>query len=210
MRILPLLLISAISIAGPGFAEGIKIIGKGSIKPSEKAPAQAPAAEAPAAEAPAAEAPADPVTEGTAGNVAETTAPDGIVTASDPKSIVAALQEYGVAAKLEADDDGDPVIRLKISGANSNIYFYGCDDNHADCRSIAFSAGFDLNEPYTPEKANEWNNNKRFSKSYVSEDGSAQIEMDVNMIGGITTDGFADTIDWWDYSLGEYKTFIGW
>lgn len=208
MRILPLLLISALSVASPALAEGIKIIGKGSIKPTpaKEAPAEAPAeapTEAPAEGTDVAAAPEAPA--------AIAPAPVGMVTAEDPASIVAALQDYGVAAKLEADDEGDPIIRVKIAGANSTVYFYGCDDNGQGCRSISFSAGFELDNPYTVEQANEWNFNNRFSKSYVTEDGAAQIEMDVNLVGGGTsTEGFADTIDWWDYSVSEYKTFIGW
>ena len=126
MRILPLLLISALSVASPALAEGIKIIGKGSIKPTpaKEAPAEAPAeapTEAPAEGTDVAAAPEAPA--------AIEPAPAGMVTAEDPASIVAALQDYGVAAKLEADDEGDPIIRVKIAGANSTVYFYGCDDN---------------------------------------------------------------------------------
>ena len=139
------------------------------------------------------------------------TASPGMVTAGDPMSVVLGLQDYGLSARLETDDEGDPVIRSKSSGANTNVYFYGCDDNGQDCRSIAFSAGFELDEPFTADQANAWNADKRFSKSYALEDGSAQVEMDVNLMGGgITVENFADVIDWWDYSVGEYKTFIGW
>ncbi len=139
------------------------------------------------------------------------TASPGMVTAGDPMSVVLAMQDYGLSARLETDDEGDPVIRSKSSGANTNVYFYGCDDNGQDCRSIAFSAGFELDAAFTADQANAWDSDKRFSKSYAMEDGSAQIEMDVNLMGGgITAENFADVVDWWDYSVGEYKTFIGW
>ena len=154
----------------------------------------------------------DAVTGDQGANVAEGgTASPGMVTAGDPMSVVLGLQDYGLSARLETDDAGDPVIRSKSSGANTNVYFYGCDDNGQDCRSIAFSAGFELDAPFTADQANAWNSDKRFSKSYALEDGSAQIEMDVNLMGGgITAKNFADVVDWWDYSVGEYKTFIGW
>jgi Putative bacterial sensory transduction regulator len=162
-----------------------------------------------------AEAAVDAATEALSGD--EAAAPEGemaspgMVTAGDPMSVVLGLQDYGLSARLETDDEGDPVIRSKSSGANTNVYFYGCDDNGQDCRSIAFSAGFELDEPFTADQANAWNADKRFSKSYALEDGSAQIEMDVNLMGGgITAENFADVVDWWDYSVGEYKTFIGW
>lgn len=135
----------------------------------------------------------------------------GMVTAADPNSVVLAMQDYGLSARLETDDEGDPVIRSKSSGANTNIYFYGCDDNGQDCRSIAFSAGFELDQPFAADQANAWNSDKRFSKAYVVDDGSAQIEMDVNLMGGgVTSENFADVIDWWDYSVGEFTTFINW
>jgi len=135
----------------------------------------------------------------------------GMVSASDPQSVVLAMQDYGLSARLETDDEGDPVIRSKSSGANTNIYFYGCDDNGQDCRSIGFSAGFELDEPFASDQANAWNADQRFSKAYTNEDGSAQIEMDVNLIGGgVTAENFADIVDWWDYSVGEFTTFINW
>ena len=133
-----------------------------------------------------------------------------MVSAQEPDSLVKALQDYGVAATLEVDDVGDPVIRTKIAGANSSVYFYGCDAA-ADCKTVSFGTGFDLGEPFALDKANEWNAKKRFTKSYVSDTGAARLEMDVNLIaGGVSADSFADTIDWWDYSVSEYKTFIGW
>ena len=202
MRIFPVLLITAIAVGSPSLSEGIKIIGKGSIKATGKTDAQpdAPASTQDNTAAPAGETAAAPQA-----------APGGTVTALNPQSVVTALQDYGVAARLEVDDEGDPVIRTKVAGASTNVYFYGCDDSGADCRSLSFSAGFELDQPYTPEQANEWNINKRFSKSYVTEDGAAQIEMDINLVaGGVTAENFADTIDWWDYSVSEYKTFIGW
>ena len=148
---------------------------------------------------------------------ADAAAPDGamaspgMVTAADPNSVVLAMQEYGLSARLETDDEGDPVIRSKSSGANTNVYFYGCDDNGQDCRSIAFSAGFELDQPFATDQANSWNSDKRFSKAYAVDDGSAQLEMDVNLMGGgVTAENFADVIDWWDYSVGEFTTFINW
>ena len=135
----------------------------------------------------------------------------GMVTAADPNSVVLAMQDYGLSARLETDDEGDPVIQGKSSGAPTSVYFYGCDDNGQSCRSIAFTAWFEIDEPFTADQANSWNSDKRFSKAYTVDDGSAQLEMDVNLMGGgVTAENFADIIDWWDYSVGEFTSFINW
>lgn len=209
--------VSIIALAAPALAETKRIIrinpAAAQVNPAEPAaaPEAAPEATPEIAPAEALETPGFEASTFDEPVVADAGPTGPMITATDPMTVVQALQDYGVAAKLEADDQGDPVIRVKIGGASSNVYFYGCDDNGADCRSLSFSAGFELDAPYTVEQANEWNINKRFSKSYVTEDGAAQLEMDVNMIaGGVNAENFADTIDWWDYSISEYKEFIGW
>lgn len=133
------------------------------------------------------------------------------IAADRPQSVLNAMRDYGVAATLEVDDEGDPVIRTKIAGTNTSIYFYGCEDNGKDCRSISFGAGFETDSPFTLKDANQWNAEKRFSKAYVNDEGAARIEMDVNLMGGgVSAESFADTVDWWDYSITEFKTFINW
>ena len=66
------------------------------------------------------------------------------VNASDPDSVVAALQGAGYKAQVDAADNGDPMIRSAADGTNFRIWFYGCDGNNATCTGLNFSAGFDL------------------------------------------------------------------
>jgi Putative bacterial sensory transduction regulator len=133
------------------------------------------------------------------------------ITAENPDSIVGALHEYGVAASLETDDSGMPVIYMRIAGVNSSVLFYGCDKDGKKCDSIAFDSWFKVNAGYTPNQANDWNQKNRYAGSYVDTSGAAHLSMDVNLSGGgLGPETFANIIDWWDVSLTDYKDHIGW
>lgn len=55
------------------------------------------------------------------------------VTARDPQTVLDALSELGYRGALEKMDDGRDSIAVKVSGLNTFIDFYDCDDKLADC-----------------------------------------------------------------------------
>jgi Putative bacterial sensory transduction regulator len=131
----------------------------------------------------------------------------GLICASNPATVVAALQETGYKAKLDKDSEGDPKISSSASGYDFDIYFYGCKNNR-QCDSLQLRVSFEKDAANTFELANKWNAGKRFSQSYISDKGSFVTDYDVTTAGGLTKANFADIIDWWSVTLGNLKTFF--
>lgn len=103
-----------------------------------------------------------------------------MVTAKDPKSIVAALEAQGWPAKLVTSDKEDPTIETNRDGIKSIILLLNCNDAHKDCRSLQFYMGFNDAKDTTLEKLNEWNKTKRFGRAYRDSEGDPVMEMDVD------------------------------
>jgi hypothetical protein len=133
------------------------------------------------------------------------------VTASDANGVLKAMQNYGLAATLGKDDAGAPKIEFKMEGVNSTVFFFGCDDKGAGCRSIAFDVGFSVDPKFTAEKANEWNQSNRFGGAYADKEGVARMAMDMNMVAaGVSPETFTETLDAWGRAIANFKTFINW
>lgn len=133
----------------------------------------------------------------------------GNVTADDPASIVKALQDYGLAAKLGTDDKGRPLIDVKVEGLFTTVAFFDCDDQNQHCQDISFEAVFTEKPDYPVELANDWNYDNRFAMSYRGKDGSISLVLDVNLDkGGVSAANFEDTLNWWDDALVRFKQHI--
>jgi len=131
-----------------------------------------------------------------------------MVCASDPQSVVKALQAAGYKAQLgKSDATGNPRIESAASGYNFAIYFYECE-KAVKCGSLQFQISFADDGTNTPELANRWNTKKRFLQMSVDDDKSLAVSMDVSTIGGLNIKNFADVIDWWSVMLGELNKFF--
>lgn len=130
------------------------------------------------------------------------------VSATNPQSIVAAMQNAGYKATLEKDNTGDPLINSSSSGTNFSVFFFGCTKN-IDCRTIQFFAGYSDRKP-TLNQMNDWNSSKRFARAYISESGNARIEMDLDLDdGGVSTKLFEDNLEFWVAVMAAFEKHIG-
>lgn len=131
----------------------------------------------------------------------------GLICASDPQTVVAAMARAGLAPKLSKDSEGDPLIESDQSTYHFEVYFYGCKANK-NCDSLRFEALFEKAPENTPEFVNKWNSKKRFLQAYVRTDGQLGVAYDVATIGGLNATNFADVLDWWNSQLSELATFF--
>jgi hypothetical protein len=136
-----------------------------------------------------------------------TTAAQTIVSAENPRELAGMIQELGFQAKLSKDDVGDPVIRSSSGGVEFNIYFYDCTRNQ-HCKSLHFSAGYDLPDGTTLETVQRWNADKRFASAYLDHENDPFLQMDVNTEGGITEKNFERWFGLWQALKGEFEAFI--
>jgi Putative bacterial sensory transduction regulator len=131
-----------------------------------------------------------------------------LIDATDPERVVSVIQALGYRAALSTDAAGDPLIESSAGGAEFSIYFYGCDAG-ASCRFLLFKVGYDTPEPVSANLVNEWNAQALFGRAFVDAEGRPWLEMPVNLYGGVSSEGFADTFDWWELILGQFEEAIG-
>ena len=142
-----------------------------------------------------------------AGMAAAAPAQASNVTARDPQSIVAALQKAGYQAKLTKDDVGDPMIESSSGGSQFIVFFMNCTGNR-DCRTVQFYSGYSEYKG-DHKKMNEWNRDNRFGRGYISDQGAARVEMDVDLDdGGMSPELFEDNIEYWVTVMSAFEKFI--
>ena len=95
--------------------------------------------------------------------------------------LTALMAEEGYSTSI--DKDGDIV--WKIEGFKS--YLFILDDGAA----LQFHSSF-INDGATLKKINEWNQSKRYSRSYLDDDGDPTLELDLDLAGGITRERIKD------------------
>ncbi len=130
------------------------------------------------------------------------------VSATSPQSVVTAMQNAGYKATLSKDNTGDPLINSSSGGSNFSVFFFGCTKN-TDCRTIQFFAGY-TDRKVTLSMMNDWNSKKRFARAYVTDNGAARIEMDVDLDdGGMSAKLFEDNLEFWVAVMGSFEKHIG-
>lgn len=117
-----------------------------------------------------------------------------LVTAGNPEKILEIARGFG-SAEMETDSDGSPRIRARMAGTLYTVFFYGCEDGK-DCTTIQFWMYTDA-PPNALVVVNNWNRDRRFGKAYLDDEGDVVVEMDVNLLGGVSAKNLDDTFDWW-------------
>lgn len=136
------------------------------------------------------------------------TASAQMVRPQEPKTLVSALQDAGYKAELTSDSSGDPMIKSSTGGSNFTIFFYGCTDNK-DCRTVQFYSGYNDPDNASLREMNDWNRDNRFGRAYTADDGSARVEMDVDMDdGGISKLLFIDNLEFWEIIMSKFEDYI--
>ena len=133
--------------------------------------------------------------------------PAGLICASRPETVVAALQAAGYKAKLGKDNQDDPSVSSAAGGYDFDILFYGCEQ-HVNCDSLQFRLTFSAYENHNAEIANAWNRDKRLLKAEARPDRRLVFNYDLSTVGGLNQTNFADVADWWALMLGEVDKFF--
>lgn len=123
-------------------------------------------------------------------------------------SIAAALRAKGYSVKTKtSSDSGNPIIDTSFGeNANFSVYFYDCT-NHTNCGSIQFYAGY-TDSKMTVETLNEWNRTKRFGRAYIDSVGDPVVEMDINMVGGLSRTAFEDDLSLFRQVTQQFSNFV--
>ncbi len=132
------------------------------------------------------------------------------VTALTPESLAGFLDAEDISYEQSTDDVGDPKFEVDYYGIEFSVFYYGCRNN-TECDAIQFFSGYELNGGVRLSKINNWNIENRYSRAYISDNGSVWIEHDV-FLGqhGLHPDDFAQTIGAWAGVLKEFEDYIDW
>ncbi|NOZ32930.1 MAG: YbjN domain-containing protein [Alphaproteobacteria bacterium] len=106
-----------------------------------------------------------------------------ILNANDVDEIVNLARGYG-SATLSAGD-GNPLIEGRIDGRAYNLIFLNCNDVGENCGDVRFFTNY-TNTNATFETMNQWNYDRRFAKAYLTPEGSAVLEWDMDLEFGVT------------------------
>lgn len=127
----------------------------------------------------------------------------------DPEAIRLMMTEFGLPVTPDKDSTGDPKLESRIDGTHFTVYFYDCDK--AMCGAIQFSAGFDMDQPLSAERVNDWNRGTRFGKVYLDDESDPFVVMDVELgPDGIGRKNFDSVLDTWRVVLSDFRSFINW
>ena len=129
-----------------------------------------------------------------------------LITGDDVNEILNAARGYG-SASLTTQSNGDPQITGKMEGITYQIYFRNCTNNER-CEDLNFYLGF-LDIKPSLEAINEWNYNKRFSRAYLDTDLDACVEMDLDLVKGVTAEYLDAQFELWSLVADQFSTHVG-
>lgn len=130
------------------------------------------------------------------------------VTARDPQTVLDALVALGYRGTLEKMDSGRVSIAVPISGLNTFVDFYDCDDKMEDCYTLLFVVLLDLKEGATLTKANQWNATEITGRVSLDENGDPQLDYALSTFEGISASVFEQALKLWDRKIGDMKDYF--
>jgi hypothetical protein len=128
------------------------------------------------------------------------------ITGADTDEILNVARGYG-SATLATQSNGDPQINGKINGITYQVYFRNCTNN-TDCEDLNFYLGF-LDLKPSLEVINDWNYNKRFSRAYLDPDKDACVEMDIDLVKGVSAEYLDSQFSLWNLILTQFAEHVG-
>jgi hypothetical protein len=131
-----------------------------------------------------------------------------------PERIAEELRASGFRAEVHppTNSSGPGITSRAAEGVDFDISFDACDADGKRCQIMVFSAGFAFQDPdKRPSKAdlNRWNLNE-FGKAVANSNGDPWLDLEVNLVGGITRTNLIDTMKWWNGLVGDFSAHIGW
>lgn len=128
--------------------------------------------------------------------------------------VVQVLKGMGYDSTVDPSDDDfeGEYVNSKIDKVSYWIHFSACDEDGTNCEVIVFDAGFSYNDKSkrpSLESINDWNE-YHLGKAGLDKGGDPYINIEVNIVGGITRANLIDNVKWWENMLEEFTDYVGW
>lgn len=132
-----------------------------------------------------------------------------MISAKQPKSIMAALRAKGWNPTLSKNDDGVPSIEFTVDKIITTIRFYNCDDAGGNCTTLNFYVGFSGTKYSSMDGINSYNAKKRFGRAYLDDVGDPCLEMDIDLdFDGLPRENFLEYLNTWNLLIHDFRDYI--
>lgn len=124
-----------------------------------------------------------------------------VLTECSVKDVAKILASMGLEVKDSKDEGKQSYVRFELGGYRVALILY---NENTDAQLYAGFADWKV----TPEKVNEWNRDRRFSRAYRDDDGDAVLETDIDFTGGVTEDNLKAWVRLFRDQLIDYAKFV--
>lgn len=127
---------------------------------------------------------------------------------ADQERVAKVMQEAGYRAEIIREGD-QARVSSAASGYNFEVYFFGCDDEGDNCKTVQFYSAFAPEKKPSLKAMNDYAAKNRWGRIYLDDDGDPCIEMDIDLEdGGMSADLFKDNLEYWEAVLAAYAKFV--
>jgi Putative bacterial sensory transduction regulator len=130
-----------------------------------------------------------------------------------PDEVAEVLKSQGLTATIDPRKDGDgEYVNSIYNNMNFWVHFDGCDNAGANCTDIVFDAGFSFKDNADRpalDEINDWNEHN-LGKAGIDKDGNPWINIEVNILGGVTRANLVETLRQWQVMLKDFTASVGW
>lgn len=118
---------------------------------------------------------------------------DDVVDTVSIEELAELMEGEGYAVEV----NNETFLQWKVDGYRCQVFV--ADDSQAVQFHVSFSDG-----NATLKKVNHWNATKRFSRTYLDEDGDPHLELDLDLAGGVTQERIVDYLRTCKVSLSTW------
>ena len=130
------------------------------------------------------------------------------VSASDPNSVVEAMQVSGRTVDLTRDVFGDPSIDSSVDGEAYTVFFHGCEDGK-NCTDLEIWVVL-LPDTSPPQAViDRWNRENPNWKAYLDDEGDPVLERYLLQGNKMPRSRFRSLLSEWDQKVIAYMALVG-
>jgi hypothetical protein len=133
--------------------------------------------------------------------------PEKVYTTVSADELFGVLEELGFRPTRAEGSTGRPILKFRIEGFLNEVFFF--DPKEGRYQSYQFSVAFSLKQKPSQATMNEWNQKRRFGRCYLDADQDPNMEMDVDLDGGVTQEYLRRSVLTWSTLLRDFVKHLG-